>query len=224
MLFPKESPMLTPSPALFARLRRAGMAYWVIILAGLSSEMMFRATALSATSLSQTVSALRISALLDSVMIGADIYVALTFYAVFRAVDPQKALFAMVFRLTQGAVIAGSLMLQLAALHAPDQAAWLMAAQADGYDLGLLFFALNTALMAQLLCHSGLLSPMTKRVLPPLLMASALIYGINSTLALLGSNFAETLAPSYAIPLVSESFFALWLLFSRHSQAVVSPH
>ena len=214
--------MLTPSPALSTRLRRAGMAYWVIILAGMTSETMFRATALSATSLSQTVSALRISALLDTVMISADIYVALTVYAVFRAVDPIKSLFAMVFRLMQGAVIAGSLMLQLAAIHAPDQAAWLMAAQADGYDLGLLFFALNTALMAQLLCHSGLLSPMTKRVLPPLLMASALIYGVNSTLALLGSNFAETLAPSYAIPLVSESSFALWLLVSRPNQSVTT--
>jgi hypothetical protein len=207
--------MLTPSPLLHTQLRRAGVAYVVIILAGMSSEMMFRAAALSSGEMSQTVSALRASTLLDCVMIGADIYVALTFYAVFRAVDPQKALFATVLRLMQGAVIAGSLMLQLCAIHAPDQAAWLMAAQADGYDLGLLFFALNTALMAQLLCHSGLLSPMTKRVLPPLLMTSALIYGVNSTLALLGSNFAEILAPSYAIPLVSESAFALWLLIAQ---------
>ncbi len=214
--------MLTPSPALSTRLRRAGMAYWVIILAGMSSEVMFRATARSTHDAVQMIANLRISTMLDTVMISADIYVALTVYAVFRTVDPVKSLFAMVFRLTQGAVIAGSLMLQLAAIHAPDQAAWLMAAQADGYDLGLLFFALNTALMAQLLCQSGLLSPMTKRVLPPLLMLSALIYGINSTLALLGSNFAETLAPSYAIPLVSESFFALWLLVSRPNQSVTT--
>ncbi|SDE87957.1 protein of unknown function [Celeribacter baekdonensis] len=214
--------MLTPSPALSTRLRRAGMAYWVIILAGMSSETMFRATARSTHDAVQMIANLRISTMLDTVMICADIYVALTVYAVFRTVDPVKSLFAMVFRLTQGAVIAGSLMLQLAAIHAPDQAAWLMAAQADGYDLGLLFFALNTALMAQLLCQSGLLSPMTKRVLPPLLMLSALIYGVNSTLALLGSNFAETLAPSYAIPLVSESFFALWLLVSRPNQSVTT--
>lgn len=53
-------------------------------------------------------------------------------------------------------------------------------------------------------------------------MLSALIYGVNSTLALLGSNFAETLAPSYAIPLVSESFFALWLLVSRPNQSVTT--
>jgi hypothetical protein len=214
--------MLTPSPALSTRLRRAGMAYWVIILAGMSSEVMFRATARSTHDAVQMIANLRISTMLDTVMICADIYVALTVYAVFRTVDPVKSLFAMVFRLTQGAVIAGSLMLQLAAIHAPDQAAWLMAAQADGYDLGLLFFALNTALMAQLLCQSGLLSPMTKRVLPPLLMLSALIYGVNSTLALLGSNFAESLAPSYAIPLVSESFFALWLLVSRPNQSVTT--
>lgn len=214
--------MLTPSPALSTRLRRAGMAYWVIILAGMSSEVMFRATARSTHDAVQMIANLRISTMLDTVMISADIYVALTVYAVFRTVDPVKSLFAMVFRLTQGAVIAGSLMLQLAAIHAPDQAAWLMAAQADGYDLGLLFFALNTALMAQLLCQSGLLSPMTKRVLPPLLMLSALIYGVNSTLALLGSNFAETLAPSYAIPLVSESFFALWLLVSRPNKSVTT--
>ncbi len=91
----------------------------------------------------------------------------------------------------------------------------MLAAHADGYDLGLIFFALNTALMAQLLCRAEI----APNWLPPLLMASAAVYLVGSLSALLAPDFAAKIELVYLIPLVSETAFCLWLLFGHRHMA-----
>ncbi|SFI50396.1 DUF4386 domain-containing protein [Celeribacter neptunius] len=197
------------------RLRWAGVAYLGIILAGINSDMMFRPMALSASDTSAQALALRVSLILDSLMLMADVILALLLFSVFRAVNSGLAGAAMVFRLIQAVVIGASLMLQLVALQLPDMVAPLLAAQGDGYDLGLLFFAVNTGLMAHLLCHSG----RAPKALPMLLMASAAVYLTGSLATLLAPGLAEAIQPAYAIPLLAELWFCLWLLFGHRSQS-----
>lgn len=197
------------------RLKWAGAAYLVIILAGVSSEMGFRAVALTTPNTAAQAFALKVSLVLDALMLTADVIVAVLLFAVFRAVNEVQALSAMIFRLMQAAIIGASLMLQLVALQMPEHIAPLLAAQSMGYDLGLIFFAVNTGLMATLLCHSGL----APKGLPPALMLSALVYVAGSLSALLAPDLSPLFEPAYVLPLIAETWFCVWLLFGRRKTA-----
>lgn len=188
------------------RLRLAGLLYLIIIAAGITSEVALRGPAM--TDIAAHLPQLRLSLGLDAVMLGADILLAVVFFTVLKAVNPMLALSAMILRLMQAAIIGATLVLQIAAIHAPEHAPWLMQAQADGYDFGLIFFGLNTLLMANLLCRSGLVP----RWLPPMLMASAVVYLIGSFTAILSPAINAMIQPLYLIPLVGESTLCLYLL------------
>lgn len=203
--------LLSLSSDMDVRLRWAGLAYLVVIVAGATSELMFRPMALAATEPSAQALALRVGLILDTLMLMGDVVLALLLYAVFRQVNQAIAQGAMVFRLVQAAAIAAALMLQLIALHMPDRIAPLLAAHADGYDLGLLFFAVSTALMANLVCHSHL----APKGLPVMLMSAAAVYLVGSLSALLAPEFAKTMEAAYVIPLLAEIWFCFWLLFGH---------
>ncbi|MCA0043033.1 DUF4386 domain-containing protein [Celeribacter litoreus] len=191
----------------------AGVAYLVIIFFGISADMVLRPMALATADLTERVGYLRLGLVFDALMVAADAALAILLFLAFRHVSPNEALAAMIFRLIQGGIIGASLMAQIAAIHLPEQAPVLMAIGADGYDLGLLFFAVNTVLMARILCHSGL----TPKWLPPALFGAAVVYAVGSLSALLAPAVADLIEPAYVLPLIAETGFCLWLLFGHRN-------
>lgn len=213
--------MLTADTHNTARL--AGWAYLAIILAGVSSEAVLRAGILVPQDPAQTAihiaaeeSRFRLGMLFDAVMVLCDVALAVLLYRFFRPVDAAVALAAMVFRLVQAAVLAGNLMmLQLALLLTPSDAGLahtFLAAHGIGYDIGLLFFGVNMVLTANMLCRSEL----THRVLSIGLGLSGMVYLTGSVLRILAPDLSSAFAPAYALPLIAESLFCLWLLWFGH--------
>ncbi len=199
--------------------RLAGWAYLTIILAGVTSEAVLRAGILvpddpaqTATNILSNEPSLRLAMLFDAVMVLCDVALAVLLYRFFRPVDAMLALVAMVFRLVQAAVLAGNLMtLQLSLMFAQADgglAHVFLAAHGVGYDLGLLFFGVTMMLTANLLCRSEL----THKALPMGLGLSGMVYLTGSVLRLLAPDLGAAFAPAYALPLVAEILFCLWLL------------
>lgn len=197
--------------------RRAGLAYAGIIVLGISSEMLLRAPL--AADLSGAGPALRHSVAMDAVMLVLDVALALALWRLLAPFGAVLALAAMLFRLMQAAVIgAGLVLLQAAALIpdaglAPEEAErWLrlgLAAHAGAYDLGLIFFAVSTGLIAQLLCRAGV------RWLAMLLIAAAAVYLAGSLARFLAPGLVAGIAPAYVIPLLAEMAFCGMLLAGR---------
>jgi hypothetical protein len=199
--------------------RLAGWAYLAIIVVGVTAEAVLRAGILvpddpARTAANITAEAFRfhLSMLFDAVMILCDVALAVLLYRFFRPVDATLAMAAMVFRLVQAAVLAGNLMtLQLALMLGSADAGLahvFLVAHGIGYDIGLLFFGVNMVLTANLLCRSNL----THQVLSMGLALSGLVYLTGSILRLLAPDLSAAFAPAYAMPLVAESLFCLWLL------------
>ena len=202
----------------------AGLAYFVIILCGLGAELVLRGPLVTPGDATATAAAIqanlgpfRGAIAADLVMALADTAVALLLFAAFRAVAPLLALAAMVLRLMQGVLIASGLMfLQGAALlltthQGPDaasQALWLIDMHAHGYDLGLVFFGVNSLLMSVLLWRAGFVP----RVLSVGLFAAGGVYLVGSSLRFFGPELAPYFAPAYGLTVLSEAAFALWLL------------
>jgi hypothetical protein len=181
--------------------RLAGMLYLVIIVFGISSEVLLRGPLLAAgdaqsvaASIAADPAPLRLSIAADAIMAMCDAALAVLLFLILRPLGAGIALTAMVFRLMQGAVIAASLLLLLAALR-PDfasSAAALIEMHGAGYDLGLAFFgviALGIAL-------------------------AGVVYFTGSALRLGDPALAAAFAPAYGLPVLAESAFCLWLLFA----------
>ncbi len=163
---------MTYSPA---TLRLAGLLYLAIIVCGISAEVLFRGPLVDFDDPSATVSAInnatgtfRLAIAADIVMATADAALAILLYVIFRSVAPVLALAAMVFRLIQSVIIAMNLMHMQSALllitgapdlateHAAAMAVHALNLHAHGYDLGLVFFAINSLLTGTLIWVSGL--------------------------------------------------------------------
>ena len=99
----------------------------------------------------------RLSIMADIVMALADAALAVLLFLMFRPVSALLAMSALVFRLLQSGLIAADLLNLQAALLASeaDRALSFIALHAYGYDLGLIFFAANCFLTAQLIFRSG---------------------------------------------------------------------
>jgi hypothetical protein len=207
-----------PAPTL-PMFRLAGFLYLVIIVFGISSEVLLRGPILAsgdaeavAAAIAATPGSLRLSIAADAVMAMADAGLAVLLFLILRPMGAGLALAAMVFRLMQGAVIAASLMLLLAALR-PDlapQALALIEMHGAGYDLGLAFFGANSVLTGILLCRLGGLA----RVLAAGIMLSGVVYLTGSALRLAEPSLALAFAPAYGVPVLAESAFCLWLLLA----------
>jgi hypothetical protein len=101
-----------PAPTL-PMVRFAGLLYLVIIVFGISSEVLLRGPLVASGSADAVASAiaanpvpLRLSIAADAVMAMSDAALAVLLFLILRAYGPGLALAAMVFRLMQGAVIA----------------------------------------------------------------------------------------------------------------------
>ncbi|MEM5516773.1 DUF4386 domain-containing protein [Henriciella sp. AS95] len=216
-----------------ATLRFAGLLYLAIIVFGISAEVLWRGPLIDFENAEATADAIRASAGSFQLAIGADMLMAVAdaalavlLFVIFRPVAPTLALMAMVFRLIQSVLIAGNLMNM--------QAAWLllsggqdiggladgqlaaMALQyldlhAHGYDLGLVFFGVNSLLTGVLIWRSDLFP----RLIGVGVGAAGLVYLVGSSLRFFAPAAFEAFAPAYGLPVIAESAFCVVLLIGR---------
>ena len=211
--------------------RTAGLFYLVIIVLGLTGELVVRAgiiapgdAAATAANIQASSGLFRFGFFADSVMLLCDVALAVLLYLLLRPVNQALALMAMCFRLVQTAVIGGNLLhyhAALIALGSPEYAALLGAEQLNavaalfldlhshGYDLGLLPFGLSCLLLGYLVYRSGFLP----RFLGVLLAAAGIVYLVGSYTRFLFPAHVETVMPIYLVAIVAEGAMCLWLLF-----------
>ncbi|WP_135503671.1 DUF4386 domain-containing protein [Roseovarius aestuariivivens] len=209
---------MKPSLADPRLVRFAGVLYLVIILCGITAEMFLRGPLLQGTpdQIAQAFAAntgqLRLSLVADTVMMIADVALALVFFEILRHLSSALALAAMVFRLGQAVLIGASLMalgsVPSLLADAPRIAVHMTDLHALGYDIGLILFAVNCAIMSILLWRTRL-----PKVIAGGLAASGLVYATGSLTRLVAPDRAAVIEPAYLIPLVVESALCLWLLF-----------
>ncbi len=211
----------------------AGLLYLLIILCGLSGELLVRADLIvagdataTAANIAASGSLFRLGFAADTIMLLSDVAVAVLFYLLFKPVNKTLALMAAAFRLTQAAVLGLNLLNYHAALLLLSNVEYTAGFKAGqlhalallfldlhrhGYDLGLLFFGLSNLFLGCLAARSGYFPA----ILGYGLIAAGWVY--------LGGGFVRFLVPEYPafvellylIPLLAESAFCLWLLAGR---------
>ena len=213
-------------------LRSAGVLYLLIIVFGISAEMVFRGPLIDFTNAAATAEAIRAQAQAFKLAIGADILMALAdaalailLYVIFRPVAPVLALAAMVFRLIQSVLIAGNLMnmqaawllltgdVGLSGLAAEQSEAMALHAlnlHAHGYDLGLIFFGVNSLLTGLLIWRSGFFP----RIIGAGVAAAGIVYLIGSGLRFFAPDLFALFTPVYGLTVLAETAFCLTLLFA----------
>ena len=210
--------------------RLAGVLYLVIVCAGVWSEAVVRSNIFVAGDAAETARRLTASADLyrlafatDAAMVVSDVLLGLLLFWLLRPAGPLLAAMALAFRLTQAAILGMNLLTHSAALlvltraelltgftstQLDGLASLLMEAQAQGYDIGLVFFGVNCLLTGALLVRS----PAFPSALGWLVGAAGPVYLIGSGLRFLWPAAAGAFAAAYLVPLVAESAFCLWLL------------
>lgn len=210
--------------------RLAGLLYLMIVVLGLSAELVIRGTLVvpgDPAATAQNVLAqpllFRLGLAADAVMALCDVALAVLLYVLLRPVGPVLSLMAMVFRLVQTAILGANLLNPSQALllleKGPALGGFDMAqlgtlaqlsldAHGLGYDLGLLFFGISCLCLGVLLIRARYFP----RALGPLVAAAGAVYLAGSALRLLAPALSDAFAPAYALPLLAELSFCLWLL------------
>lgn len=213
--------------------RRAGLIYLILFAAGIFAEFVVRSQLIVPGEAAATAAAIRageqlfrFGILADLVMIVSDIALAILFYELFRSVSRVLALSATLFRLTQAVTLAMNLInlfyaLDLAGAGAvagvasADSLALLFAgAHATGYAVGLLFFAVNLAILGVLVIRSGLMP----RLLGILLVIAAAGYAADTvarTLLIDYDRYASLFDTIVFTPAVIAEFAMLAYLLIR---------
>ncbi|KAA9006028.1 DUF4386 domain-containing protein [Histidinibacterium aquaticum] len=210
-----------PATSLTQMARGAGALYLLIIVLGLTAEVGLRGGLLvpgdamaTGAAIAAGAQKLRLAIASDAVMALADVGLAVLLYRLLKDFGPTLALGATAFRLVQAAVIGASLPLLFAAtVHAGTEAGAPLAAEAlarhgFAYDMGLLFFGVNSVLTGLLIARTGRVG----RTLGPLLIAAGAVYLAGSFLRILAPGAAEAFAPAYGICVISETAVCVWLL------------
>lgn len=220
---------LTLTSEVARKARLAGVLYLVIIIAGLGAELGLRGPLIDLQDAGATAAAIldapgqfRLAIAADLVMALCDAGLAILLYLMFRIASPGLALSAMVFRLIQTVLIAANLIML--------QAAWLLIFGADkladanalalilldlhghGYDLGLVFFGVNSLIMGLLLCRSGLFA----KIFGAGLAIAGLVYLVGSGLRFFAPEWSAAFAPAYLLTILAETAFCFRLLFQRN--------
>ncbi|MGC9370508.1 MAG: DUF4386 domain-containing protein [Paracoccaceae bacterium] len=215
--------------------RWAGLLYLIIIAAGLGAELALRAPLIDLDDAQGTAEAIlsapgvfRMSLAADLLMALADAGLAILLYLMFRAAAPALALSAMVFRLIQTVLIAANLLaMQTVWLFlnrgadrpladAKSLALVFLDLHGHGYDLGLVFFGVNSLIMGILLWRSGIFA----WIFGLGLFAAGLVYLIGSSLRFFLPDLSPPFMPAYGITIFAETAFCLRLLFQRHPNPV----
>lgn len=209
--------------------RLAGICYLVIILCGVGSEVALRGPLIDLGSAEETMRAIdaeplrfRLSIMADIVMALADVALAILLFQMFRSVSWVLALSALTVRLLQAGIIAASLLFLQAALvvNTPDLALSFIALHAYGYDLGLIFFAVNCFLTAILISWSGFVP----RFVGLGIGLSGMVYLTGSVLRFVAPELHGSFEPAYVVPLIAEAAFCIWLLvLPGHHRRIATP-
>lgn len=221
-------PVLHENPRWLAA--TAGLLYLIIIVCGMSAEVLIRGPLLDAADAAVTArnivaqeALFRTGLLLDVLMLFADVALAVLLYYLLRPVNRTLSLLAAVFRLLQAALLAFNLLHYHAALLVLNSAALLQVFSAEqsnalasllldlhrhGYDLGLLFFAVSNLLLGVLLIRAVWIPAL----LGYGLLAAALVYLAGGLTRFLLPALLLLLEPAYLLPLLAETAFCLWLL------------
>jgi len=159
-------------------------------------------------------------------MAAADAALAILLYVIFCPVAPVLALAAMVFRLIQSVMIALNLMHMQSALllitgapglattEANAMALHALNLHAHGYDLGLIFFAINSLLTGVLIWVSGLFP----RLIGAGIATAGIVYLTGSTLRFFAPTLFDAFAPAYGLTVLAEGAFCLVLLLGWSRQ------
>lgn len=192
--------------------RFAGLLYVGVIACGIGAELALRAPLIDHADPEGTAAAIaghegmwRAALALDLVMATFDVALAVLLFALFRPVDALLSGLAMALRLVQMAVVAAHLPLLSAAIGVPDPLP-AIERHAAGYDLGLWFFGVNGLVTATLLWRGG-----GPRLLAGLIAAAGLVYLAGSLTRFVAPDLNTLIQPAYAVPLLAELGFALWL-------------
>ncbi|THD82376.1 DUF4386 domain-containing protein [Aliigemmobacter aestuarii] len=219
---------LTLTQGLARNARLAGLLYLVIIVTGLGAELGLRGPLIDLGDADATAAAIlaspgqfRLAIAADLVMALSDAGLAILLYLIFRAMAPGLALAAMVFRLIQTVLIAASLMALLTAWlvlnraeglnDTPTLALVFLDLHAHGYDLGLVFFGVNSLIMGLMVGRSGLFA----KAFGAGLLVAGLVYLTGSGLRLFAPDWSAVFAPAYGLTILAETAFCLRLLSQR---------
>jgi hypothetical protein len=214
-----------PRPILPRLAIAAGLLYFVIIVARLSSELLLRGPLLipddalqTASNISANMTGFRLSLLLDLVMILSDVALACLLYLILAPISPVLAALISAFRMVQAAILGANLFNQTMALtlltlpgDLPGREALTLASlllQAQGYDLGLAFFGVSCGVLALILLQG----PGLPRSIGWLMAAAAPVYVAGAALRIVAPGAIAAFEPAYAVPLLAELAFCLWLL------------
>lgn len=210
--------------------RTAGLLYLIIIVCGIASEALIRSSlivqgdpATTAGNILASPALFRTGFVADTIMLLSDVAIAVLFYTLLKPVNKTLAMAAACFRLTQAAILAFNLLNYYAALlllsgkefasafettqlHA--QAMMFLELHSHGYDIGLLFFAVSSILLGYLVIRADYFPS----YLGMGLIAAAMVYLAGGFTRFLFPEYLSSIAPLYAIPLIAELAFCLWLL------------
>jgi hypothetical protein len=217
------------SPQVYAR--TGGVAYLIIIIAGLFGEMFVRNNIIVSGDATSTANHIMASPLLwrvgiagDLVMHICDVILMMIFYVLLKPVNKNLALMALLFNLVQTAVLVANKMNLLMPLFLLGDADYLKAldphqvralaylavkAHGYGFGIGLIFFGLECLIIGYLIFKSGYLP----RVIGVMMQIAGLCYLINSFALILAPAFADWLFPGILVPaFIAELSLCLWLL------------
>jgi len=216
------------SPMLYARI--AGLLYLIIIVFGISSEALIRSgmivpadAAATAGNVMTSQGLFRTGFLADSLMFLCDVALGVLLYVLLKPVNRTIALMALLFRLTQTAVIALNLLNYYAALMVLNGVGYASAFEhaqlqslsylfldlhGHGYDLGLILFGAHCIFLGYLIVKSLYLP----KLLGVLMMAAAATYLVGSYTRFLAPHVMAAVSPIYVVAIVAEVALCLWLL------------
>ena len=211
--------------------RIAGILYLVIIVSGISSEVLVRSNlivpgdaATTASNILASKSLYRTGFAADSIMLFSDVAIACLFYVLFKPVNRTLSLIACAFRLIQASIIGASFLNYYTALLLLESGGYgnlfnneqlnglvmlFTDMHSHGYDLGLLFFAISNFILGYLIIRSKLFPV----ILGYGLQAGAVAYLAGSYTRFLLPEYLSYIKPIYIIPLIAELSFCLYLLF-----------
>lgn len=220
------------SPLVYAR--SAGLAYLIIITAGIFAEFFVRSglivsgdAAATAGNIAASERLFRVGIAGDIVMITADIALALLLYMLLKPVSTSLSMLAAFFRLIQAAVLGANLLnlffvVRLLsgtgnfAAFSKDQLNTLVVLFLDmhsiGYAVGLVFFGMSLIILGYLVFRSGYL-PKTIGIL---LLAASAGYLTDSFAHVLLTNY-DAYESLFSLVVFTPAFIAelslcLWLL------------
>ena len=217
------------SPGAYARI--GGIAYLIIIVAGLLGEMFVRNAMIVSGEPAATSGNIIASPLLwrlgiagDLIMHVCDAIVMLVLYVLLRTVNRNLALLALIFNLIQTAVLVANKMNLLMPLFLLGDANYLKAfdpkqlqalaylsvkAHGYGFGIGLIFFGFVCLVNGYLIFKSGFFP----KVIGVLMQIAGLGYLINSFALILAPSLENAIFPAILIPpFIGELSLCLWLI------------